>query len=165
MILRKSILLLTSAVFSIVLNGCNACTEQHDPRFDRALFKAEEAQANKPERLLNEDGTYPAPVSKKVEKKVASASNPSLEKYNQFCVACHGADGKANGPGAIAMNPRPRNFTDKAWQAKTTDARIIKVLNEGGASLGLSASMAAWKGILTDDEIKGMVGVIRNFGK
>ena len=32
-------------------------------------FKAEEAQANKPERLLNEDGTYPAPVSKKAEKK------------------------------------------------------------------------------------------------
>ena len=58
MILRKSILLLTSAVFSILLNGCNACTEQHDPRFDRAFFKSEEANANKADRLLNEDGTY-----------------------------------------------------------------------------------------------------------
>ena len=63
------------------------------------------------------------------------------------------------------MNPRLRNFTDQAWQAKTPDASIIRVLNEGGAGLGLSASMAAWKGILTDDEIKGMVGVIRSFGK
>ena len=61
---------------------------------------------------------------KKPREKVASApANPSLEKYNQFCVACHGADGKADGPGALAMNPRPRNFTDKAWQAKTTDAK------------------------------------------
>ena len=166
MIIRKSILLLTSAVFSILLNGCNACTEQHDPRADRALFKSEEASANKAHRLLNEDGTYPAPVAEVAEEKVASApANPSLEKYNQFCVACHGADGKADGPGALAMNPRPRNFTDKAWQAKTPDENIIRILNEGGAALGMSASMAAWKGILTDEEIKGMVGVIRSFAK
>ena len=106
MILRKSILLLTSAVFSILLTGCNACTEQHDPRADHARFNAERVQANKAPKLLNEDGSYPAPVvKKKAEDKAESAgNNAAMEKYTQFCVACHGADGKADGAAAMAMS-------------------------------------------------------------
>jgi high-affinity iron transporter len=29
------------------------------------------------------------------------------------CVSCHGNDGKADGPTALALNPRPANFHDK----------------------------------------------------
>ena len=43
------------------------------------------------------------------------------KKYETFCVSCHGADGKAQGPAAMAMQPRPRNFTDKAWQKSVDD--------------------------------------------
>ena len=87
------------------------------------------------------------------------------EKYNLYCVACHGADGKAEGAAAAAMKPRPRNFTDKEWQASVDDARLVKVLKEGGASVGLSSSMAAWSGVLTDDEINAVVAYVRGFGK
>ena len=86
-------------------------------------------------------------------------------KYDMYCVACHGADGKANGAAAAAMKPRPRNFTDKKWQASVDDARLVKVLKEGGASVGLSSSMAAWSGVLTDDEINAVVAYVRDFGK
>jgi len=166
MILRKSILVLTSAVISLLFTGCNACTEQHDPRADHARFNAERVQANKAPKLLNEDGSYPAPIVKKEgEEKTAGSSNAAMEKYQQFCVACHGADGKANGAAAMAMNPKPRNFTDKSWAAKVDDARIAKVIKDGGASVGLSPSMAPWGALLSDEDIKGIVKVIRDFSK
>ena len=78
--------------------------------------------------LLNEDG-MPAPVAEVAEEKVASApANPSLRNTTSFVllVTVHG---KADGPG-LAMNPRPRNLADKAWQAKTPDENIIRILNE-----------------------------------
>ncbi len=87
------------------------------------------------------------------------------KKYETFCVSCHGADGKAQGPAAMAMQPRPRNFTDKNWQKSVDDKRLVKVLKEGGKSVGLSASMAAWGGVLSDDDINAVVKYVRQFGK
>ncbi len=95
----------------------------------------------------------------------AVAEVPGKKTYETYCVACHGADGKADGPAALAMNPRPRNLTDKAWQAKVTDPHIHKVIKEGGASVGLSATMAAWGGAINDAEIDNLVGYVRQFGK
>ena len=65
----------------------------------------------------------------------------------------------------MAMQPRPRNFTDKAWQKSVDDKRLVKVLKEGGQSVGLSASMAAWGGVLSDDDIDAVVKYVRQFGK
>lgn len=58
------------------------------------------------------------------------------------CVTCHGAAGKGDGPGAAALNPKPRSFSDKKWQAETNDDRIKQVIVEGGAAVGLNAAMA-----------------------
>jgi mono/diheme cytochrome c family protein len=95
----------------------------------------------------------------------ASTEVAGQKTFETYCVACHGADGKAEGPAAIAMNPRPRNFTDKAWQAKVDDAHIHKVIKEGGASVGLSATMAPWGGAINDAEIDNVVKYVRHFGK
>ena len=46
-----------------------------------------------------------------------------------------------NSPTALAMQPRPRNLTDATWQGSVDDAHIAKVIREGGASVGLSATM------------------------
>ena len=62
--------------------------------------------------------------------------------WNERCVNCHGATGEGNGPGAAALNPKPRSFTDPGWQSATDDERIKKVIVEGGASVGLSEAMA-----------------------
>ena len=35
----------------------------------------------------------------------------------------------------------------------------------GGASAGLSATMPPWGAVLSDDEVKGLVAKIREFGK
>lgn len=93
------------------------------------------------------------------------AEVPGKKSYETYCASCHGIDGKADGPTALALNPKPRNLTDKAWQGKVDDAHIFKVIKEGGASVGLSASMAPWGGAIADDEIKNVVQYVRHFGK
>ncbi|MBL8944787.1 MAG: hypothetical protein JNK45_16620, partial [Myxococcales bacterium] len=52
----------------------------------------------------------------------------------------HGKDGKGDGEAGKVLQPPPRNFQNSSWQAD--DARIRKVIVEGGAAVGLSANMA-----------------------
>jgi mono/diheme cytochrome c family protein len=59
------------------------------------------------------------------------------------CTSCHGMDGRGDGPGSAKLNPKPRNFHDKAWQASVTDTHIEKVIVYGGAAVGKSPQMAA----------------------
>ena len=39
------------------------------------------------------------------------------------------------------IEPRPRSYSDKDWQAKTTDASISKAILGGGMAVGLSPLM------------------------
>jgi len=74
----------------------------------------------------------------------AVAATPEAEAtqiYNGRCAVCHGATGVGDGPGAAALNPRPRNFRDPAWQTATTDAQIETIIRQGGAAVGKSAAM------------------------
>jgi cytochrome c553 len=162
--IRRALLALSSLAVGMVLSACKSCTAQHNPRPDQERFKMEEANANQAIETLNPDGSVPAP------KAVASSGGAGgggvgVEKYNAFCVPCHDADGTASSPAAAAMSPRPRNFTDAKWQASVDDARIAKVIKEGGASVGLSATMAPWGATLSDAEITEIVKHIRSFKK
>lgn len=157
--MRRALMVLFSLAFGIILTGCKGCTEQHDPRPAQERLKLEEKFAAA-EQKLNPDGTIPAP------KAVEGAGPPKgigQQKFEQFCAACHGENGKADGPGAVALNPRPRNFTDVAWQNKVDDAHIEQVISHGGASVGLSPTMAPWGGVLSADEIKEVTKWVRHF--
>jgi len=79
----------------------------------------------------------PAPVVQ------ATPADEAQEIFSKRCVVCHGDHGMGDGPGAAALQPKPRSFSDPAWQAATTDEHIGKVIVEGGASVGLSPGMAA----------------------
>lgn len=72
------------------------------------------------------------------------ATNQAEEASNIFqlrCAICHGESGKGDGPGAASLNPKPRDYTDKEWQASVTDEELKKVIVEGGAALGKSPIM------------------------
>ena len=59
------------------------------------------------------------------------------------CAACHGADGRGNGPASASLTPKPRNYTDVTWQKSVTDEQIKKTITLGGASVGKSPIMPA----------------------
>ncbi|MBK7188670.1 MAG: c-type cytochrome [bacterium] len=61
--------------------------------------------------------------------------------FQTRCATCHGQFGRGDGPGAAALNPKPQNYADAAWQQKVTDAEIEKAIVFGGASVGKSAQM------------------------
>jgi mono/diheme cytochrome c family protein len=76
------------------------------------------------------------------DKADADAVAEANKVWNERCVTCHGTDGGGNGPGAVALAVKPRSFKDPKWQASVDDARLKKVIVEGGASVGLDAAMA-----------------------
>ncbi len=72
----------------------------------------------------------------------AEAVTEANKIWTERCVTCHGPKGDGKGPGAAALAVKPRSFTDPAWQASVDDARIKKVIVEGGAAAGLNEAMA-----------------------
>ncbi len=83
-------------------------------------------------------------------------------KYQMFCVSCHGASGKGDGPAAAALKPAPRNLADKTMMAKKTDAYLKKVIQLGGPASGLSPSMPPWGSALTEQDIANVIAYIRS---
>ena len=93
--------------------------------------------------------------------------DPAAEARKLFstkCVVCHGDHGEGDGPGAAALNPKPRHFADATWQASVTDEQIKKTIVEGGAAVGKSAAMSA-NPELEDkpEELAALVKIVRDF--
>ena len=63
--------------------------------------------------------------------------------WQNRCTVCHGATGKGDGAGGMALQPRPRDLTLATWQASVTDEHIEKIILGGGQSVGLSMLMPA----------------------
>ncbi len=86
--------------------------------------------------------------------------------FNTKCARCHGIDGGGNGPKASGFHPRPRNYTDPAWQASVTDEQIKDVILRGGRNTGKSPAMPSSPTLRQRPEVlDGLVKLIRSFGK
>lgn len=86
--------------------------------------------------------------------------------FDSRCSSCHGTSGRGDGPGAAALNPKPRNYTDKSWQASVTDEQIKKAILLGGAGVGKSPIMPASPDLDSKPEVvDGLVQIVRGFGK
>lgn len=87
------------------------------------------------------------------------------QMYEQRCVTCHGEEGNGKGPAGAGLQPPPRNFTDRAWQAATSDERIHQVISYGGAAVGLSPIMPAQPDLANDPaKLDALVAYVRTFG-
>jgi mono/diheme cytochrome c family protein len=85
--------------------------------------------------------------------------------FASVCATCHGADGTGNGPASASLNPKPRNYTDAAWQASVTDDDLKKIILLGGQAVGKSAMMPANPNLRDKPEvIDGLVRIVRRFG-
>lgn len=97
---------------------------------------------------------------------VANAAAEAQTTFKTVCATCHGESGLGNGPGAAALNPKPRNYTDKTWQASVTDDQIKQTILMGGAAVGKSPVMPAQPQLKEKPEVVSeLVKIIRSFGK
>ena len=95
---------------------------------------------------------------------LASVNEESMKLFKSRCAVCHGEQGKGNGPGAAALNPKPRDYTNKEWQAKVTDDQIKSVILMGGAAVGKSPIMPASPDLQAkEDVVNGLVQIVRAF--
>jgi mono/diheme cytochrome c family protein len=85
---------------------------------------------------------WTAPESEKSKKSPIAASPKAAEQGKKVaqtnCVSCHGTTGKGNGPAAVALNPKPADWTSKKVQAETDGEIFWKITTGRGA-------MPSWK--------------------
>jgi mono/diheme cytochrome c family protein len=86
----------------------------------------------------------------------ALAQAPGADTYKAKCQMCHGADGLAATP--MGKNMKILSFKDAAM-LKATDAQFIASTTDG------KGKMPAYKGKLTDAQIKDVVSYIRTLQK
>lgn len=99
----------------------------------------------------------------------AGALAPDAEAQQIFatrCSVCHGADGRGDGPGSAALDPKPRNYHDEEWQETVTDEEIRQAILYGGAAVGKSPSMVANPDLTSKPEVvAALTQIIRRFGE
>ena len=98
--------------------------------------------------------------------KKKNAAQQAQAMFDTVCATCHGGDGTGNGPAAANLNPKPRNYTDPAWQASVTDDDIRKTILLGGQGVGKSPMMPGQPQLKeTPEVLDELVKIIRGFGK
>jgi len=85
------------------------------------------------------------PVKKVPPRPVTTISGKDI--FKDYCAACHGLDGKGNGPAAASLKQRPTDLTQMARQhgGKFPEEQFINTLN-GSANLPTHGSpdMPIW---------------------
>ncbi len=86
-------------------------------------------------------------------------ANPDVATtlFRVMCAECHGASGRGDGPKAMGSLP---DFSDLAWQRRTTDARIAEVVRNGSPR-----GMPAFGERLAPAAIEALVRHVRSFGR
>jgi mono/diheme cytochrome c family protein len=73
--------------------------------------------------------------------------------FTTRCFACHGTEGRGDGPASGGLDPKPANFHDPAWQGRVDDAHIEQVIQFGGAAVGKSAAMPSNPDLTSKPEV------------
>lgn len=94
----------------------------------------------------------------------ADAVTAGKDIYTANCQTCHGDSGNGDGPAGGSLDPKPANLN---LTVKETNPQYQHwVVSEGGAAAGLSSSMPAFKGILSEDDTWKVINYVEaTFGK
>jgi len=88
--------------------------------------------------------------------------------YTANCLSCHGETGKGDGPVGQILQPPPRDFSvgdfkfDGDGDGKPgSDADLEAIVAKGAGAFGGNQMMAAWSGVLSQQDIDNVVAYIR----
>lgn len=83
--------------------------------------------------------------------------------YAQHCAACHGPEGRGDGPAADRVHPAPRDLVEEPYRFVTASRQGVdfeeslrRVIEEGIPH----SSMVGFRGVLSDKEIAGLVSYV-----
>jgi len=84
------------------------------------------------------------------------------ELFAKHCGTCHGPAGKGDGPAAAALNPKPRDLTNKAYVAGLKDQYLFDLVQKGGAAVGKSPLI---RSKLKEGEIWDVIAYVKSLAK
>lgn len=124
--------------------------------------------ASKPESQPSESESQPTETPGSADEDAISAEDrkSATTHFAALCTTCHGTSGKGDGPTGAALTPKPRDWTDAAWQASVTDQELAEVILKGGSATGLSPLMPG--SMQFKDRpgvIDALVEIVRDFGE
>lgn len=80
--------------------------------------------------------------------------------YQSYCAACHGKNGKGDGPAATSLHPKPADHTSPVVQAES-DGTLFYKITEGHAN----TAMPPFKAVLQADQRWAIINYIRTLSK
>jgi mono/diheme cytochrome c family protein len=86
--------------------------------------------------------------------------------YNFRCAPCHGFNGAGDGPAAMTLDPRPRDFTRGLFKFKSTlsgevvsDEDLFRTISRGIPN----TAMPSWKKLLSEEQRWQVIAYIKTF--
>jgi len=88
---------------------------------------------------------------------IDAAGDPTKGKpiYEKYCMACHGPQGKGDGPAGKMLKPPPADFTS-ATSKKKSEANLREVVENGKPG----TAMVPWKSQLSETEVSDVIGYV-----
>jgi mono/diheme cytochrome c family protein len=93
------------------------------------------------------------------------AAEKAAPLFKDLCSACHGANGKGDGPGAAVLHPKPVDFTNCKSMSFQSDESLFIIIKGGGQIAGRSPVMPSFGSSLSDRQIHELVAYIRSLCK
>lgn len=81
--------------------------------------------------------------------------------YKEYCVQCHGPQGKGDGPGAKGLDPKPAVHADLPL-AEYPDDYLYNLIYYGGKSVGKSSNMPDWGMTLPEQSLADVIAYVRS---
>jgi mono/diheme cytochrome c family protein len=94
-----------------------------------------------------------------------SGASPGASLYAQNCSSCHGPRGAGDGPVGATLNPQPARHDDGEYMNALSNEHLFMVIQEGGAAVGKSPTMAAWGATMSDDQIREVIVFVRSLAE
>ena len=114
------------------------------------------------------ESAAPAPAADSPSQPSAATAQPAAsgesaaDVFKSRCAPCHGPTGRGDGPASASLTPKPRDYSDAAWQKTITDQQLKQVILYGGAAVGKSPVMPSQPDLESKPEVlAGLVAIIR----
>ena len=78
--------------------------------------------------------------------------------YTANCMACHGADADGKGPAAMALDPKPTDFTQAAFWDGRENKELKKIIRTGKPGTPMAPFPQ-----LSDDDVANLIAYLRKF--
>jgi cytochrome c oxidase cbb3-type subunit 3 len=86
----------------------------------------------------------------------------AAQLYNTYCVQCHGVNRNGKGVNTPDMSVQPRDHTDAKGMGDIPDDEIYHAIHDGGLAVNKSVLMPNWGDVMSEADIKELVGYLRH---